>query len=140
MNTPEGSTASYTPATALSPLTLEIPPAPQLVVPVAQAKGVTLDTEFKFELPPQDFAQNIWLMGSWIVVQVTSKTSLKLPDLSSVGIVYDLGNDAGTWVLEAYGPTETPEGALALMDSTSPVINHSTTTFGRASRAFYLAK
>lgn len=127
------------PATSLAPLALEMPPGPQPIVPVNGAAGVTLDTEFKFELPPQTFALNIWLLDTWIVVQVTDRTSLRLPDLRSVGIVYEPGASA-SWQLEAWGPTETPEGALTLIDGTSPSITHAVTTYASASHNFYLAR
>jgi hypothetical protein len=64
---------------------------------------------------------------------------LKLPDLRSVGITYE-GDDPANWLLQTYGPTNTPEGALTLMDGTSPALTHSVTSWGQAARTFYLAK
>jgi hypothetical protein len=130
--------ALLTPATALAPLALETPPGPKLIVPVDDAKGVSLDTEFKLEIPAQTFALSAWLVGSWFVIHVTRQTSLKLPDLRSVGITYE-GDDPATWLLQTYGPADTPEGALTLIDGTSPALTHSVTSWGQAVRTFYLA-
>jgi len=42
------------------------------------------------------------------------------------------------WVVESYGPAETPEAFLSLIDNTSPVLTHAVTTNSRASRGIYV--
>ncbi|HVY28023.1 MAG TPA: carboxypeptidase-like regulatory domain-containing protein [Polyangiaceae bacterium] len=123
------------PAT-LKPLALEIPAAPKLILPIDKAK-VDLNTEFIFTRPGK-LAAVWWALGSWMVVHVTDQTKLKLPDLRTAGIVYDIGDDLAPWVVDTYGPAETPEEFLRLMDGTSPMLETSLTTTARATRSLYL--
>jgi hypothetical protein len=121
---------------SLKPLALEIPAAPKLILPIDKAK-VDLNTEFTFSRPGK-LAAVWWALGSWMVVHVTDQTKLKLPDLRTAGIVYDIGNDSAPWVVDTYGPAETPEEFLSLMDGTSSTFESSLTTNARATRSLYL--
>jgi hypothetical protein len=123
---------------SLKPLALEIPAAPKLILPIDKAQ-VDLSTEFAFTRPGK-LAVVWWALGPWMVVHVTDQTKLKLPDLRTAGIVFDIGNDSAPWAVDTYGPAATPEEFLALMDGTSPLLGSDRTTYSSASRTLYLAK
>jgi hypothetical protein len=122
------------------PVDVELPPPPQLVLPIEGALGVTLDTEFSWKAAPQGTYSVIsWGIGDWSIARVTAANKVKLPDLSGAGVVYDQGNYTPGWQLEQLGPASAPEEALQLLDGTSPSYGTKITTFGSAGREFQLA-
>lgn len=123
-------------APASSPLALEVPQAPELILPVNEAK-ITESTQFSFSAA-QPIAAIWWTLGPWTLRHVTQSRKVTLPDLRSAGIDWDDAiAQGGMWVVESHGPAETPEAFLELMDGTSPLRTSGVTTRAQAHRALY---
>jgi hypothetical protein len=127
------------PATADALLSLEPPEVPKLILPVQDAHA-DAKTEFSFTRAGK-LASVTWLTGSWLVVHVTDKTTVTLPDLTAAGIEWtDDTDDSHSWFVDTYGPADTPEEFLSLVDGTSPALTHGRTTQATADRHYYFAK
>ena len=135
-----GSAGKTLPTALGANLDLTVPAPPQLVLPVADATGVTSATEFSWTKPAAGtFSLLFTGVGSWSVLRLTSRTKVQLPDLSAAGVAYAGEGLPGVWHLEQRGPAATPEEALELFDVHSTTFNTIATTYGVAERAFQFA-
>lgn len=138
----EGASSSSVsvPFSGNEPVDVELPPPPQLVLPIEGALGVTLATEFSWKAAAEGtYSVVSWAIGDWSITRVTASNKVKLPDLSGAGVVYDQGNYTPGWQLEQFGPASAPEDALQLLDGTSPSYGTKITTYVSAGREFQLA-
>lgn len=95
---------------------IDLPKPPQLVLPVADAQGVTIETEFKWSDVPAGIVTYItWGLGDWTVALFTTETTATIPDLSDQGIEYASGV-SGAWELKGSGPAATVDELMALED------------------------
>lgn len=87
---------------------LNVVAPPRQVLPINNAQGVTIATEFSVtDVPPRSVQAFVWATGEWLITRVTTSRVTNLPDLTAQGIVYDDSFlELASWRVEVLGPAE----------------------------------
>jgi hypothetical protein len=110
---PEGQTNGWWEIPEQGNLDLDLPAAPKLLTPAANATMVDYTTTFSWTSPAGGVDSVLFYVGDWIVTRMPVGSTTTIPDLSAYGV--DLPTGLYTyWLVVNEGPTSSRDSVLEL--------------------------